>query len=137
MKVFLDTNVLVSAFITETGSCSELFHAVVTTPEHYLITGEVVLEELQKILRDRFQKPEGLIQDFINFLRYDEVIPKPDKPFKIPEFKDKDDLWILASALKANADVLITGDKALLKLKKVENLVITNPAGFWDLIKPQ
>ncbi len=137
MRIFFDTNVLISAFITETGSCSKLFHAVLTSPGFYLITGEVVLQELQRILKDRFQKPEDLIQDFVNFLRYDEVVPKPDKPFMVPEFKDKDDLWILASALKAKADVLVTGDKDLLKLEKVENLIITTPAGFWKLIKPE
>ncbi len=137
MKVFFDTNVLVSAFITETGSCAELLQTVLASPSYYPITGEVVLKELQRVLKKRPSYSDEMIQDFVRLLRRREVIPKPDKPFDAPECDDPDDLWILASALEANANVLVTGDDDLLKLKKVKNLIIITPAGFWDLIKSQ
>ena len=42
MRVFLDTNVLVSAFATR-GLCNELYEYVLN--EHELITGEVIIQE--------------------------------------------------------------------------------------------
>lgn len=41
---------------------------------------------------------------------------------------------VLASALAAKADVLITGDKDLLEISdRVSDLLITDPRGFWNL----
>ena len=48
MKVFLDTNVLVSAFASR-GICADILELVLL--EHDLLTGENVLRELGKALR--------------------------------------------------------------------------------------
>jgi predicted nucleic acid-binding protein len=43
---------------------------------------------------------------------------------------------VLALALAAKADVLITGDKDLLDVaEQVSDLTITDPRGFWNLAK--
>lgn len=43
---------------------------------------------------------------------------------------------MLASALAAKADVLVTGDKDLLDVaEEVSDLTITDPRGFWNLMK--
>ena len=52
MKVFLDTNVLVSAFATR-GLCADVMRVILT--EHELLIGEVVLTELQRILSKKFK----------------------------------------------------------------------------------
>lgn len=51
MKVFLDTNVLVSAFMAR-GLCADLFRYVLA--EHEVLTGEVNLVEFRRILRHKF-----------------------------------------------------------------------------------
>ena len=51
MKVFLDTNVLVSAFMAR-GLCADLFRYVLA--EHEVLTGEVSLVEFRRILRHKF-----------------------------------------------------------------------------------
>ena len=51
MKLFLDTNVIVSAF-TARGLCADLFRHLLA--EHELLTGEVNVVELRRVLRDRF-----------------------------------------------------------------------------------
>lgn len=55
MKVFLDTNVQVSALATR-GLCTDLFRVVVA--EHDLVVGEVVLEELRRVSRQSFAYPQ-------------------------------------------------------------------------------
>lgn len=130
MKVFLDTNVLVSAFATR-GLCADVMRVILT--EHELLIGEVVLTELQRILSKKFQMPEKAVVNTLNFLKHQPIIPKPEKVTDA-DIEDKDDLWILASALKGQADILVTGDHELLALKEYQGLTILSPRAFWKLL---
>jgi len=50
--------------------------------------------------------------------------------------RDADDERVLASALLAHADVLVTGDKDLLSIKdEVKELIITDPRSLWELLR--
>ncbi|HEV2473748.1 MAG TPA: hypothetical protein VGS41_13820, partial [Chthonomonadales bacterium] len=62
----LDTNVLVSAFTTR-GLCADLFLRVLA--EHELLCAEVVLEELDRVLTDRFRVPTIAVNDILVLLR--------------------------------------------------------------------
>ncbi len=134
MKVFLDTNVLVSGFATR-GLCADVIRLVLA--EHEFITADVVLTELKRVLKQKIQLPGEQIQEILAFLESQTVQPKPISPSSIP-VRDEDDQWVLASALAAKADVLVTGDKDLLDVaKEVSGLMITDPRGFWNLAKKQ
>jgi uncharacterized protein len=132
VKVFLDTNVLVSGFATR-GLCADVIRLVLA--EHEFITADVVLNELKRVLKHKIQLPGEQIQEILAFLESQTVQPKPIFPTKIP-VRDEDDQWVLASALAAKADVLVTGDKDLLDVaNEVSVLTITDPRGFWNLAK--
>lgn len=132
MKVFLDTNVLVSGFATR-GLCADLIRLVLA--EHELIVGEVVLEELERALKKKIELPTNQIQEILAFLENQTIQPKPISPSSIPA-RDEDDRWVLASALAAKTDVFVTGDKDLLDVaSQVTDLEITDPRGFWNLVK--
>lgn len=132
MKVFLDTNVLVSGFATR-GLCADVVRLVLA--EHELITGEVVLSELKQVLKQKIQLPAEQIEEILAFLKGQTVQPKP-KSLPPIQVRDEDDQWVLASALAATADVLVTGDKNLLDVaEEVSGLTITDPRGFWNLVK--
>lgn len=133
MRVFLDTNVLVSAFATR-GLSADLFRHVLA--EHTLVTGEVVLKELRRALRLKLKLPSRVVDSIDRLLREYEVVPKPPKPADVP-VRDRDDKWILASALAANADVLVTGDRDLLDLGQRAPLRILDPRGFWNLVREE
>ncbi|MGH8401887.1 MAG: putative toxin-antitoxin system toxin component, PIN family, partial [Gammaproteobacteria bacterium] len=131
MRVFLDTNVLVSAFTTR-GLCRDLFRLVLA--EHEFLCGEVVLIELQRVLRERFNVPAGTVSDIIRLLRSYPMIARPAATPDI-SVRDPDDLWVLASALAAKAEILVTGDQDLLTLPVLPDLQVTDPRGFWALAK--
>ena len=131
MRVFLDKNVLVSAFGAR-GLCADVFRLVLA--EHTLVTGEIVLEELRRVLRDRFKLPADTLEAILGLLRENEVIPKPYRPSDI-QVRDPDDQWILASALAGEADVLVTGDRDLLELGEAAPPRIVDPRGFWNLVR--
>lgn len=129
MRVFLDTNVLVSAFATR-GLAADVLRLVLS--EHTLVTGDVVLRELARVLRVRIKLPRARIEDILDFLREFEVVPKPKTPSDVP-LRDDDDRWILASAVAGAADVLVTGDRDLLDAAGKAPLEIVDPRGFWEL----
>ena len=133
MRVFLDTNVLVSAFATRGLSADVLRHVLA---EHTFLTGEVVLRELRRALHRKLRLPLRVVDSIEHLLREYEVVPKPPRPAYIA-IRDADDKWILASALAASADVLVTGDRDLLALGRRAPLRIVDPRGFWNLVREE
>ncbi|MEX0661529.1 MAG: putative toxin-antitoxin system toxin component, PIN family [Balneolaceae bacterium] len=132
MKIFTDTNVLVSAF-TARGLCADLLEVIIA--DHQLITGEFVLQELERVLITKLNVPQNKVSKTLLFLRKYYVEPIPDQPSTI-KVRDKDDRWVLESALKAKADILVTGDKDLLVLSNdITQIKIISPRGFWEVLK--
>lgn len=105
MKVFFDTNVLVSAFATR-GLCADLFAHVLL--EHELVVGEVVLQELRGTLRTTLKLPPKTINEIEALLRESTVVETPARHLRL-RFGDPGDEWVVASAVAGRADVLVTG----------------------------
>lgn len=129
MRVFLDTNVLISALTTR-GLCWELLSRV--SVEHTLVVAEPVLEELERVLTVKFRiTPERVHKASRGFRELaDEVIAVMTSP--IIASPDPNDAPILACALGGKADVFVTGDKALLDLGEVMGTPILSPRRFWQ-----
>ena len=132
MRIFADTNVLVSAF-TARGLCADLLEVILA--DHQLMTGEIVLEELNRVLLKKLKIPENKASGVVEFLRKYHVEPVPDKPSEV-KVRDEDDRWVLESAIRAKADILATGDKDLLDIsEKVSHLKIISPRGIWKMLQ--
>ena len=132
MRIFADTNVLVSAF-TARGLCAELLEIIFA--DHQLITGEIVLNELERVLIKKLNVPQNKVSKTLLFLRKYQIEPIPHKPSDV-KVRDEDDQWVLESALRAKADILVTGDKDLLVISKsISQLKIILPRGFWEILK--
>ena len=131
MRVFFDTNVLVSAFATR-GLCADLVGFVLV--EHELVVGEIVLVELRRNLRERIKLPLEAIDEIEALLRESVVVPKPKTHLNL-KITDPDDEWIVASAVQGKADVLVTGDAALLRAAPRAPLPIVDPRGLWNRLR--
>jgi len=133
MKVFLDTNVLVSAMATR-GLCADVLRETLTS--HQLVVSAPLFNELRRVLRRKLQIPRELIDDAIEILQQDAHFATPSA---VPDVKirDKDDLRILSSALNGKADLLVTGDKELLNLGRIQDMEIVSPRGFWKKVQTQ
>jgi len=131
VKVFFDTNVLIAAFATR-GLCADLFAHVLL--EHDLVVGEVVLGELRTNLRTKLKLPKKTIDEIEAQLRDSVVVKTPAKHLGL-RISDPDDEWVVASAQAGGADVLVTGDAAILKLGKRAPLPILSPRGLWELLR--
>lgn len=127
MKVFLDTNVLVAAFATR-GLCSDVFRVVAA--EHELFVGEPVLVEVRRILEIRLRMPEHARNEALRVLRRYTIVSAAQAPIAL-DINDPADEWIVACALTVPADVFVTGDKALLDLRRVQDMPLVSPREFW------
>lgn len=133
MKAFLDTNVLVSAFVAR-GLCADLFRYLLA--EHEILTGEVNLLELKRTLRNKFAATADQIADVERQLRDHTVVPKPiaRTAFRL---RDRDDEWVRASAIAGSADLLVTGDQDLLVVAGRALLPILTPRQAWERLREQ
>lgn len=110
MRLFLDTNVLVSAFATR-GLCADLLGSVFA--EHELLLGERLLEELRRALSRKLRIPRAIASEVEALLR--------SRAVAVASVADRrelavsaDDAWILTEALSARAEIFVTGDRELL-----------------------
>jgi putative PIN family toxin of toxin-antitoxin system len=131
VRVFLDTNVLVSAFATR-GLCADVLRTVIA--EHDLVAGEVVLEELRRVLLTRLQVSLDRVNQVEELLRSYEVIPRPAAMDPVP-VRDAADRWILANARAGSIDVLVTGDADLLSVANGAGARIHSPREFWSELR--
>lgn len=131
MRVFLDTNLLASAFATR-GLCADVLRHVLA--EHELVVGEVVLGELRRVLKTKIRVPAAPVADIEEWLRDHEVVPKPDRPISV-KLRDPADRWIVASAVAGRAELLVTGDRDLLDMADDLPIPVLDPRGFWNLLR--
>ena len=130
MKVFLDTNVLISAFTTR-GLTADLYRLLLA--EHDLMTGSVNITEFRSVLERKFRVPAPDITFAIRRLQNLAII---DTPTTLPKVhvRDSDDLPVLACALTGHAELLVTGDKDLLSVRaKLPSLIVTS-RDCWELM---
>ena len=127
MKVFLNSNVLASALTTR-GLCAELFEVVLQS--HELLISDPLLKELERILPNRLGQSQSITEGFDSLLRSEGFLITNDHP--APSLPDPDEKPIVASALADKATVFVTGDKALLKPKTIDQLPIISPRELWE-----
>lgn len=130
MKIFLDTNVLVSSVATR-GLCSDLMREVFSY--HQLVISPELLKEIEHVLGTKLGLPKTSIYEFIDIIKQDSVVSHSIKNFDI-EINDKSDLPILSSALNGEVEIFVTGDKELLEIKKIDNMKIISPREYWEIL---
>lgn len=129
MRVFLDTNVLVSAFATR-GLCADVLRVVLA--DHALVVTSVVVGELTRVLSERIGVPEAGVADIAAFLAdFLETAEPPGNTSVI--LRDSSDIPVVESAIAVEVDMIVTGDKDLLEANLPRRTV--SPRAFWELVR--
>jgi putative PIN family toxin of toxin-antitoxin system len=131
MKIVLDTNVIISAFLTQGLSYRVLD---ISMDKHQLFISQWILDELYNSLVTKFSITSEDILRVKNFMSniFIQANPKGEKPNICRDSDDDNILW-LASWIKA--DLIISGDKDLLDLNKYKNTLIISPRTFMEKYK--
>ncbi|GHV25108.1 hypothetical protein FACS189465_2860 [Clostridia bacterium] len=110
MRVMLDTNILISAGIFAGKRMSELTMRI--SDEHSLVLSSRIIDELWRVVEFKFLACKPILERFMKCLSYDIAYTPTEIDSEIyPRIRDKSDYPILASAIIADVDVFITGDK--------------------------
>jgi putative PIN family toxin of toxin-antitoxin system len=128
MIAVFDTNVLIAAIITE-GICSKLLHRA-RIGEFSLISCPLIMKELRRILSKKFrlsQEELALAMEPIS----EAISQVIEHNLNITDVcRDADDDNIIACAVAARADYLVTGDSDLLEIKSYNDTKIITPRDF-------
>ena len=125
MILVFDTNVLVAALVAK-GLCHEV--VVRGLGACKVASSEPLLDELERTLRAKFSVgPAGIA--FLTQLRRQVQVVEP-APLDGPVSRDVDDDVVLATAVAAEAGVIVTGDQDLLVLGQYEGIDILSPREF-------
>jgi predicted nucleic acid-binding protein len=115
MFVAIDTNIIVSATLFPESVVAKVFYHILAN--HELVLSKYVLDEMkswrQKISCDLFDL-------------------SLDNPQKYPYMRDKKDIPVLALAIEANVDILVTGDKDFDDIV-IEKPKIMKPREYMDM----
>lgn len=132
VRIVLDTNVVLSALLWR-GTPYRLLDALRQQPSIQLYSSSVLLEELAAVLtRPSASKQLAVIGRVAQHVMADyiEAIDLAE-PFDVPRIvpNDPDDDHVLACALTAKADLIVSGDrKHLLPLGTYQGIRIVDPA---------
>lgn len=131
MRVVLDTNVLIAAFATR-GLCEDVLRTVLA--EHELVVSGHILAELERVLTEKLRMPTARARSVVQFVRDSALVVEPTEPASWPE-NDVDDRWIVAAALAAEAQVIVSGDNDLLSGQAADRIPVVSPRGFWEKLR--
>jgi len=121
MKVVFDTNIFISAFVIP-GSQGEKAVLRIIEGRDVLLLSKGILDELLTVLSTKFSRDKEEISRVAVILSEiaEWVVPSE----KIKVLNDDPDNRILECAVSGNADVIVTGDKELLRLRGYEKTKI-------------
>ena len=109
MRIMLDTNILVSAFIFKSKRMNGLIYRL--SKDHEIVICSYTIEELQELMDNKFNVSLQELDDFLKDFPFDLVYSPKNVKDKLFEIRDKDDYIILHTAIIEEVDVFVTGDK--------------------------
>lgn len=129
MKVLIDTNILISAALSDKGTPYRAFVKAVSYPNHGLVC-EQNIDEMRRIFNRKFPKKIQALETFLSLaLLTLEVVPTPVEEYSSEiKIRDINDRPILRAAIHAKADILLTGDKDFLESGLSNPLIMTATA---------
>ena len=131
MRIMLDTNVLLSAIVFHSQTLWKMMEQI--TFSHQLVLSSYVIDECYEVVKRKKPALVSALDRFFEALPF-EMIHTPET---LPEhnwftIRDADDEKVLYSAISADVDVLITGDKdfSVIDIDKPE---IMTPTQFVEM----
>ena len=138
LKVVVDTNQFISSLIGREGFSAKLINAW-RRHKFTLVINRDIFEEIKRVFYyPRIMKARGLdkgeVEAFIDFIEKRAIILS-NTPMVDVIKEDPDDNSVLAAALKAKADYIVSGDAHLLELKNYQGIPIVTVKEFLTVIR--
>lgn len=133
MRVFVDTNVVISAMLFPNGKVARVFSHLLE--KHTVIISYYTKEECKEVFEKKFPEKLKQLEIFFDGINFEEfATPNKIDENKYPKIRDVKDLPVLVSAILSDSDILLTGDKDFEDLK-IDKPLIFSPAKYFELIE--
>ncbi len=110
MKIFIDSNIIISAILFPNGEVSKVFSHILKKDE--IIISDYCINECREVFKRKFPNKIKALELFFSQITYKEFkTPTSIKSEDFPNIRDEKDLPVLASAILSSSDVILTGDK--------------------------
>jgi putative PIN family toxin of toxin-antitoxin system len=130
LKVVFDTNIFVMA-AGMPGGYIDYWLELATPPgsTFQLYTSPAILAEVQEKLESKVHFERTLAVEYIDRIKGIATVVNPTQKLNVVE-NDPDDNKVLECAVEANADIIVSADKDLLKLKRYGSTQIQHPTNL-------
>ena len=128
MRIIVDTNILLSALVFGSKRMAALLERV--GEEHTMVICTHIIDEFRKVVAEKAPKYNAVVDTLFSRLPY-ELVYTPQWQKNMPDLRDEKDKPILAAAIAADVDMIITGDKDFLE-SDIKRPEIISHLDFWD-----
>lgn len=125
LRAVLDTNVLISALF---GGPPELVYRAALRGRFRLIASPALLVKLARALREKFHLPDEKITAYVKQIARRSTVVRPATTLAVVE--DEPDNRVLECAVAGGADLIVSGDRHLLRLGTYSDIPIVRPVDF-------
>jgi len=132
MRVVIDTNVLVSAAISDRNPEAVILLVVANPEFEWVVSAEILSEYKEVLSRGRLRLTQEQKERWYKLL--DEVTILIEVNIDIDFPRDQKDAKFLACAIAAEADFLITGDRDFSEVQTLGNTTIISVSSFKQLV---
>lgn len=138
MRVVIDTNILVSAFLSNSGAPAQLL-AHLQQEAFVLLVSEPILDEYERALSyEKVSTLHGMsrteVAETIDNLRATAVLVEPAEPLQVVE-PDPDDDKFFECAVAGGATYIISGDKKVKDVGTFQGIQVVSPPIFLEILK--
>lgn len=129
MRVVFDTNILVSALVFPGGQGEAALRRIIEEIDQMALS-RPILDETLEVLGRKFARDAEELAHVAVFLCELAVVVAPKRRLRV--VKDDPDNRILECAVASRAEAIVTGDKALLALKRYERTRVLTLREYLD-----
>jgi putative PIN family toxin of toxin-antitoxin system len=126
VRAVSDTNIFVSAFALPGGRAEAAVLQAIESDVH-VVTSRAIVHELLDVLARKFGRDAEELSRVAVLLSDLAEVVNPRHRFDV--LRDAADNRVLECAVAARADVIVTGDKAMLELGEYEGIRLTSGRG--------
>ena len=131
MNVVFDTNIFVSGFTRPEGRAGEALTSIVVG-RCFLFSSQPILDELLRVFAEKFGWTQNRLEEVRDWFDANAALVVHTETLHI--LADEPDNRILECALAADADLIVTGDHAMLELRRVGNTQIISLADYLNTV---
>ena len=140
MRAVLDTNVVVSAFLSPTDTPARILDLLAQQAFVLVVSQSILDEYVRALCYEKVQARHGMseaeVADVMGGLGATSVLVAPSESHHFVERDAADDMFF-ECAIAGGADYIVSGDAGVLAVREVRGIVAVSPAVFVEIVKLQ